>query len=100
MLDIKKQQDNKTLTVSLIGDLDTITSPNLEASLSESLEGIEHLVFDFSELNYISSAGLRVILATQENMNKQGKKMVIRNISDEIKKIFEVVGFIKFINIE
>ena len=99
MLDIKKQQDNKTLTVSLIGDLDTITSPNLEASLSESLEGIEHLVFDFSELNYISSAGLRVILATQETMNKQGK-MVIRNISDEIKKIFEVVGFIKFINIE
>ena len=99
MLDIKKQQDNKTLTVSLIGDLDTITSPNLEASLSDSLGGIEHLVFDFSELNYISSAGLRVILATQETMNKQGK-MVIRNISDEIKKIFEVVGFIKFINIE
>ena len=99
MLDIKKQQDNKTLTVSLIGDLDTMTSPNLEASLSESLNGIDRLVFDFSELNYISSAGLRVILATQEIMNKQGK-MVIRNISDEIKKIFEVVGFINFINIE
>lgn len=99
MLDIKKQQDGTKLTVTLIGDLDTITSPNLEASLSESLTGIDYLVLDFSELNYISSAGLRVILSTQETMNKQGK-MVIRNISDEIKKIFEVVGFIKFLNLE
>lgn len=99
MLDIKKQQDNNTLTVALSGNLDTITSPELEASLSESLKGIDRLVFDFSELNYISSAGLRVILSTQEIMNKQGK-MVIRNASNEIKKIFEVVGFINFINME
>ncbi len=67
--------------------------------MSESLNGIDRLVFDFSELNYISSAGLRVILSTQEIMNKQGS-MIIRNMSDEIKKIFEVVGFINFINIE
>ena len=99
MLDIKKQQDNKTLTVTLIGDLDTISSPDLEACLNESLNGIDHLVLDFSELNYISSAGLRVILSTQEIMNKQGN-MVIRNVSDEIKKIFEVVGFINFIRME
>ena len=99
MLDIKKQRDDKTLTVTLIGDLDTISSPDLEACLNESLNGIDHLVLDFSELNYISSAGLRVILSTQEIMNKHGN-MVIRNVSDEIKKIFEVVGFINFINIE
>ena len=99
MLDVKKQQNNKTLTVALSGNLDTITSPELEASLSESLNGIDRLVFDFSELNYISSAGLRVILSTQEIMNKQGK-MIIRNASNEIKKIFEVVGFINFINME
>ena len=99
MLDIKKQRDDKTLTVTLIGDLDTISSPDLEACLNESLNGIDHLVLDFSELNYISSAGLRVILSTQEIMNKQGN-MVIRNVSDEIKKIFEVVGFINFIRME
>ena len=71
----------------------------LEASVKESIEGIESLVFDFAKLEYISSAGLRVLLSTQKTMNKQGD-MVVKNVSDEVKEIFEVTGFADILTIE
>lgn len=99
MLDIKKNIDGKKLEIVLSGRLDTTTAPMLEASVKESIEGIESLVFDFAKLEYISSAGLRVLLSTQKTMNKQGD-MVVKNVSDEVKEIFEVTGFADILTIE
>ena len=87
------------LNVKVIGRLDTTTAPDLEASLKESFEGVTKLILDFAELEYLSSAGLRVILAAQKVMNKQGE-MIIKNVNDTINEIFEVTGFIDILTIE
>ena len=96
---ITKKQDAGKLTVELEGRLDTATSPQLEAELRTSVNGITELVFDFEKIDYISSAGLRVLLAAQKVMNKQGE-MKIKNVKPEIMDIFEVTGFIDILNIE
>ena len=99
MLNINKTLTGKDLLVSLEGRLDTMTAPDLEAQLNESFAGVEHLAFDFTKLEYISSAGLRVLLSAQKTMNKQGD-MVVRNVSEEVKEIFEVTGFSDILTIE
>lgn len=91
-------QDNM-LTVLLEGRLDTTTSPQLEEELNHSLNGIQKLVLDFEKLSYLSSAGLRVILATQKQMNKQGN-MVIKNVNETIMEVFEITGFVEILTIE
>ena len=96
---ITKKQDAGKLTVELEGRLDTATSPQLEAELRTSVNGITELVFDFEKIDYISSAGLRVLLAAQKVMNRQGE-MTIKNVKPEIMEIFEVTGFIDILNIE
>ncbi|MBR1737264.1 MAG: STAS domain-containing protein, partial [Firmicutes bacterium] len=73
---INKTQENDKLTVAIEGRLDTTTAPQLEAELKSSLDGVKKLVFDIKELEYISSAGLRVLLTAQKTMNKQGKMTV------------------------
>ncbi len=94
----KKQEDNK-LTVALEGRLDTVTAPQLEGELRSAVSGISELVFDFGALDYVSSAGLRVLLSAQKVMNKQGD-MIIRNVKSEIMEIFEITGFVDILNIE
>ena len=89
---ISKNQDGNNLVIALEGRLDTTTSPDLEKELKESLDGIESLTFDLGALDYISSAGLRVLLSAQKTMNKQGD-MVVKNVSEEIMEVFEVTGF-------
>jgi anti-sigma B factor antagonist len=96
---INKNQNGNELTVALEGRLDTTTAPQLDDDLKNSLNGVENLVFDFSKLEYISSAGLRVLLSAQKVMNKQGS-MVVKNVSEEINEIFEVTGFIDILTIE
>lgn len=96
---INKTQNGSTLEIALIGKLDTVTSPSLEKELNGALGGIEHLYFDFSELEYISSAGLRILLGLQKIMNKQGE-MIIRNANETINDVFEVTGFIDILTIE
>lgn len=96
---VEKVIQGTELNVKVIGRLDTTTAPELEKELSESISGIEKLVLDFSELEYLSSAGLRVILQAQKIMNKQGK-MVIRNVNETIMEIFDVTGFVDFLTIE
>lgn len=91
-MEINKAQNGSKLEVALTGRLDTTTAPQLEATLKESLDGISELVLDFAALDYISSAGLRVLLASQKTMNKQGS-MLICNVNDEIKEVFEITGF-------
>ena len=89
---IKKELNGKDLTVAIEGRLDTITAPELETELKASLDGVSKLTLDFSKLEYISSAGLRVLLSTQKRMNTQGS-MALKNVNDTIMEIFEVTGF-------
>ena len=89
MLNINKNLNGETLTVTLEGRLDTTTAPQLEESLRESMDGIKELILDFQDLEYISSAGLRVLLSAQKNMAKQGSMKLI-HVSDVIMEIFEV----------
>jgi len=96
---INKTVNGTELTVALDGRLDTTTAPELEVSIKDSISGIDMLVFDFTALEYISSAGLRVLLATQKTMNKQGK-MVIRNANETILEVFDITGFSDVLTIE
>ncbi|MBQ7264996.1 MAG: STAS domain-containing protein [Firmicutes bacterium] len=96
---ITKDLNDKKLTVALEGRLDTATSPELEASLKEDIDNVTELVFDISKLEYISSAGLRVLLSSQKIMNKQGK-MTVTGANESVMEIFEVTGFIDILNIE
>ena len=91
--------DGGTLTVALRERLDTITSPELDEELSESIEGVKHLVFDMAELTYISSAGLRLLLLYQNKMKAQGK-FTIRNVRKEVMSVLKLTGFDKFLKIE
>lgn len=92
-------KNEKNLTFELEGRLDTTTAPQLESELKKNLDGIEFLVLDFSKLEYLSSAGLRVLLSSQKAMNTQGK-MVIKNVNSTIMDIFEVTGFSEILTIE
>ena len=89
---IEKIKDGNKLTIKLGGRLDTNTAPDLDKELKEALPGVGELVFDFSGLKYISSAGLRLILTTQKTMNQQGS-LVIENVNDMVMEIFETTGF-------
>lgn len=96
---IDKKLSGAELTLVLSGRLDTNTAPQLEAVLKASLEGVEHLVLDFEQLAYLSSAGLRVLLAAQKIMNSQGD-MVVRHVNETIAEIFDVTGFSDILTIE
>lgn len=98
-MNIIKKQDGTTLTVALEGRLDTVSSPHLEGELRAAVNGVTELIFDLTGLEYISSAGLRVLLSAQKVMSRQGK-MTIRNVKPEIMEIFEVTGFVDILNIE
>ena len=96
---INKTLNGSELTVALDGRLDTTTAPVLEGELKESLDGVAALTFDFEKLEYISSAGLRVLLSAQKLMNKQGSMKLI-HVSEVILEIFEFTGFSDILTIE
>lgn len=96
---IEKMKEGGKLTLALEGRLDTTTAPQLEAEVTGSLMGVTELVLDFSRLEYLSSAGLRVILAAQKIMNRQGK-MVICHVNATILEVFEVTGFVDILTIQ
>ncbi len=96
---ITKTGNAQALTIALEGRLDTMTAPELEAALKTALEGVEELTFDFDKLDYISSAGLRVLLSAQKTMNRQGSMKVI-HANEIIMEIFEVTGFADILTIE
>ena len=96
---ITKANDGDKLTLTLEGRLDTTTTPQLEEELKSVLNDVKTLVFDFGSLEYLSSAGLRVLLATQKQMNQQGS-MIITNVNDTIMKVFEVTGFVDILTIQ
>lgn len=96
---ITKTLEGKKLTVALEGRLDTGTSPRLEAELKTAVNGVEELVLDLENLAYMSSAGLRVLLAAQKVMNRQGSMKVI-HVNETISEIFEITGFNEILTIE
>ncbi|MDO5444395.1 MAG: STAS domain-containing protein [Eubacteriales bacterium] len=91
--------NGSAMKVEIVGRLDTITAPELEAELSEH-EDVSDVTFDFSGLEYISSAGLRVLLAEQKAINSRSGKMVLKNVNDTIMEVFEITGFIDILTIE
>ena len=99
MLNINKTIENGKAIFALAGRLDTTTAPELEKELKASLNGVNELTLDFAELEYISSAGLRVLLSAQKIMNKQGK-MKVTKVNETIAEIFEVTGFSDILTVE
>ena len=89
---INKNLEGTKLEIVLEGRLDTTTSPMLETELKQALDGITELTFNFEKLEYISSAGLRILLAAQKRMSRQGS-MVVKNVNEVIAEVFEVTGF-------
>ena len=95
---IQKAQNGSELLLSLEGRLDTVTAPDLEKELQESLDDVKLLTLDFEKLEYISSAGLRVLLSAQKVMNRQGA-MKVTHVSSAIREIFDVTGFTDILTI-
>ena len=96
---IDKMIEEKKLTITLTGRLDTTTAPQLETELKQNISGVEVLILDFAGLEYLSSAGLRVLLSAQKVMNRQGS-MIVKNVNEIIMEIFEVTGFVDLLTIE
>ena len=96
---IDKTLDGTKLEIALEGRLDTLTAPDFEKKLEPALEGVEKLVFDFGKLEYISSAGLRVLLTAMQIMEDQGE-MTVKNVCPEVMDVFEVTGFVDDLTIE
>ena len=99
MLKIDRQSAGNNLTITLEGRLDTNTSPELDNELKSVLDNVTNLTFDMTDLAYISSAGLRVLLSAQKVMNKQGS-MIIKNVAPDVMEIFDVTGFSDILTIE
>ena len=98
-MNIRKTQNENTLVIELEGRLDTATAPELEKEIKSSLDGITKLVFDFAKLDYITSAGLRVLLFAQKTMMTKGT-MVVKNANEMIMEVFDVTGFNDILTIE
>lgn len=96
---IEKTTENAKVTLTVSGRLDTTTAPELEAALDEVLENTKELIFNLENLEYISSAGLRVILKAQKSMNTKGS-MKLTGVNDSIMEVFDITGFLDILTIE
>ena len=96
---INSTKDAGKVTVALEGRLDTITAPDLEKELKILNEGAEEVIFDFADLEYISSAGLRVLLSEQKSLQPSGGKMIVKNVNEVIMEVFEITGFVEVLTI-
>ena len=96
---INKSQNGDTLTIALEGRLDTTTAPTLEQELSSSLGGAAKLIMDFANLDYISSAGLRVLLSAHKQMSRKGG-MKVTHVNEIVSEVFDVTGFADILDIE
>ena len=99
MLNIAKDKNGATFTIGLEGRLDTTTAPDLESVVKTDLEGVSELNVDMEKLEYISSAGLRVLLSAQKVMTRQGEMKIV-HVNETILEIFEVTGFSEILTIE
>lgn len=97
-LNIKEIRDGKVLTLELEGRMDTMTAPELERVIAEKLDGVETLILDLEKLDYVSSAGLRVLLSAQKKMKAQGK-MEVCHVNELVMEVFEITGFTEILTI-
>ena len=100
MFDVSFEKQDKQLTAIVTGSLDAITAPELENQLVDNLDDVEKLILDFAGVDYISSAGIRVLLATEHYLQKRGGNAKLIHVSDRIVKIFKLVGFMNVMEIE
>ncbi len=100
IMDITKNFNEKELTLSVKGRIDTITSKDLDKEINDEIGNFESLILDFTDLEYISSAGLRVLIATQKKLKSENIPFVIKNVDDSVKEIFRMSGFDKILKIE
>lgn len=98
-MQIDQLKEGSTLTMKVSGRLDTMAAPQLESEITGHLDGITEFIMDFTDLEYISSAGLRVLLVTSKMMKGKGR-FVIRNINETVREIFEVTGFLDILTVE
>lgn len=96
---VNRIQDGGALTLLPEGRLDTVTAPEFEAAVKEGMEGVTALTLDFQKLDYISSAGLRVLLSAQKTMNRQGS-MTVKNVNETIREILDITGFSDILTVE
>ena len=99
-MEIKQTKDGNKLAIALSGRLDTTTAPQLDEALASALDGVTDLVFDFGQIEYISSAGLRILLNTQKKISAAGGSMKLVGVNDVVREVFEVTGFINILTIE
>ena len=100
MLNISKSIENGKAVFALEGRLDTITAPDLEKEIKSSFDGLRELTLDFSRLEYISSAGLRVLIEAHVNIARKGGEMKLTNVNETIMEVFEITGFSDIMTIE
>ena len=99
-MEVKFNKQDSTLTVAISGNIDTVTAPELDTKLQENLSGIKDLILDFAAVDYISSAGLRVILMTNQMMEDVEGEMTIKNVNEDVRDVFEMTGFDSLLNLD
>ena len=98
-MDVSIDKNGNETVIKVSGRVDATTAPELDNKVNECIEGVSKLIFDFKDMEYISSAGLRVILSAQKKMNTQGD-MIVKNVSDDVMEVFEITGFLDFLKFE
>lgn len=99
-MNIAFHKNDLTLTVEIEGNIDTVTAPELEAQVLGNLEQIQQLILEFSQVNYISSAGLRVVLVLFQKMEAMGGKLMVKNTREEVREVFAMTGFDSLFHLE
>ena len=98
-LSMKKNEDGTVLTVIVDGSIDTVTAPELENRLGGAYAGVKELILDFAGVDYVSSAGLRVIMGADQRMSGTGR-LILKNVNEDVREVFEMTGFDELLNIE
>lgn len=99
-MEVKFNKQDSTLNVAISGNIDTVTAPELDTKLQENLSGIKDLILDFAAVDYISSAGLRVILMANQQLEDADGTMTIKNANDDVRDVFEMTGFDSLLNLD
>lgn len=99
-MEVKFNKQDSTLTIAISGNIDTVTAPELDTKLQENLSGIKDLILDFAAVDYISSAGLRVILMANQQLEDADGTMTIKNANDDVRDVFEMTGFDSLLNLD
>ena len=99
-MEVKFNKQDSSLTVAISGNIDTVTAPELDSKLQENIAGVKDLVLDFAAVDYISSAGLRVILMTNQLMEDVDGNMTVKNVNEDVRDVFEMTGFDSLLNLE